>query len=128
MKMESFVFKSTLISAVVNITLNFILIPTWEENAAAFTTLVAEAVAFATQWWKGKKYIQFYGMWKCFIKIAIGCFGIIAVGIFFRPFEENTILYTLVVMVVSVIVYGIIEVILKNEAVSSITAFARRKK
>ncbi|KRM00445.1 EpsN [Limosilactobacillus gastricus DSM 16045] len=43
-KMENIVLISTIISAVVNLVLNFLLIPYFSENASAFATIIAEMV------------------------------------------------------------------------------------
>lgn len=127
MKMESFVFKSTLVSAVINIVLNFILIPAWAENAAAFTTLIAEAVAFLVQWYKGRKYVEFTGMWKLYLKVAIGCFAIVLVAVLCKPLEASLLVYTLSVIAVSIIAYGATQILLKNESVYSIMDIIKKK-
>ena len=51
MKEEKIVFKATILSAVVNLFFNLIFIPFWKENAAAITTIMAEAIAFLWCWW-----------------------------------------------------------------------------
>ena len=43
---ENTVFIVTVIGAIVNIVLNFVLIPFWKQDAAAFTTVLAEGIAF----------------------------------------------------------------------------------
>ncbi len=55
MKKESEVFKVTLVSAVLNLVLNILLIPKWQENAAAFTTLLAEGCTLLWSVICGKK-------------------------------------------------------------------------
>lgn len=127
LKMETFVLKSTVISAIINIVLNFILIPIWAENAAALTTLIAEAVAFIVQWYKGRKYVHLTDMWKTYLKICLGCLMIVVVFIAFQPLRYHMILYTLVVIVASVISYGAVEIILKNEAVYGVLDVVRKK-
>lgn len=115
--MEEFVFKSTLLSAVVNIVLNFIMIPIWADNAAAITTLIAEALAFIVQWYKGRKYVDFSGMFKLYVKVVIGCIAIVAISYLCMPLKNDYLLYSMVVIILSVIVYGGIEIVLKNESV-----------
>lgn len=127
LKMEMFVFKSTVISAVINIVLNFIIIPIWAENAAALTTLIAEAVAFFVQWYKGRKYVHLIDMWKTYLKICLGCLTIVVVFIAFQPLRFHMILYTLVVIAASVISYGAMEIILKNKAVYGVLDIVRKK-
>lgn len=127
MQMERFVFIATLISAIVNISLNFILIPIWAENAAAVTTLIAEAVAFVIQWKIARQYVSFHGMWKVYLKITIGCMAILFISILFKPFENQMFLYTFMVVICSICAYFIIEVLLKNESVRSIFDILKKK-
>lgn len=125
--MEGFVFKSTLLSAVVNIVLNFIMIPIWAENAAAITTLIAEALAFIVQWYKGRKYVDFSEMIKLYVKVIIGCVAIVAIAYLCMPLKSNVLLYTMTVMILSVLGYGGIEIALKNESVYSVIDIFKKK-
>lgn len=45
LKLEKKVLKATTMSAVINIILNFFLIPIWKENAAALTTVISEMIS-----------------------------------------------------------------------------------
>lgn len=56
-KEENKLFFITIMSAVLNICLNFLLIPQFKQNGAAFTTLVSEFVAFIGSWYIGRKKI-----------------------------------------------------------------------
>lgn len=127
MKMETVVFRVTVVSAVVNIVLNFILIPFWAENAAAITTLIAEGISFAWCWFKGKKYISMTGILGVFIKIVCGCLGIIAVFILLGGIRGHLVMYTILVVLTSAIVYFLIELLLKNQAVYSILEGIKNK-
>lgn len=49
---------ATIVAALVNIGLNFILIPTFQQNAAAFTTVIAELLSMVITWWFGRKYFR----------------------------------------------------------------------
>lgn len=119
-KMEGFVFKSTLVSAVINIVLNFILIPYWKEEAAAFTTLLSEAAAFFAQWVKGRKYVEIRNMWKIYLKITIGCGAVCIIAVLINPLKQYMILYTVLMILLSILSYGIVEFLLKNESICSI--------
>lgn len=125
--MEVFVFKSTLLSAIINIILNFIMIPLWAENAAAITTVIAEAVAFLTQWWKGRKYVDIKGIPKILSKISVGCCGIVVVCFLLHPLIDHIYIYTILSVLFSFIAYFVIEIALKNESVFSIVEIAKKK-
>ncbi len=54
MKQENYVLKITLCAVAINVGLNFLLIPLWKQNAAAWTTLLAEtfiAAAYVRKVW-----------------------------------------------------------------------------
>lgn len=126
-EMENFVFKSTLISAIINLVLNFMLIPVWKENAAAFTTVISETVAFFMQWHVGKRYVSFSGIKFTFFKVLFGCAGIYVTSLLLASFKQQMIIYTILVILASIIVYFIIEVTLKNQAVIDLINMIQRK-
>ena len=127
MQMEETVFKVTVVSAIVNIGLNFILIPIWKENAAALTTIIAEAISFIWCWYKGSKIVKLEGTIKSLLKISVGCIGIIAVSLGCGKIFESENLYMIVTIIVSVVAYGVIEIILKNEALYGIIGIVKKK-
>lgn len=106
-KREDIVFKATTLSAVINIGLNFVLIPLWGINAAAITTIVAEAITFVTVAITGKKYVSLNGISRTLISSVIGCCGIIVVCLFSYTLT-NYILRIVISVGCSVIVYGVI--------------------
>ena len=119
-KMENVVLVATIISAVINIGLNFALIPIWKERAAAFTTFLAEGIAFLICRYEGKKIIKMKGVGKALLKIIIGCTGIVGVSFAFRWLKDYMVLYTVLTITCSIIVYIVIEIILKNESIISV--------
>ena len=119
MKKEGEVFKVTVVSAVLNLVLNLVLIPKWQENAAAFTTLLAEGCTLLWSVICGKKMSGVSGELKTYIKVGAGCVGIVLVNeITKRMFTDNA-LYVVSTIALSVAVYAVIEIALKNEAVYS---------
>lgn len=119
MKKEGEVFKVTVVSAVLNLVLNLVLIPKWQENAAAFTTLLAEGCTLLWSVICGKKMSGVSGEFKTYIKVGAGCVGIVLVNeITKRMFTDNA-LYVVSTIALSVAVYAVIEIALKNEAVYS---------
>jgi O-antigen/teichoic acid export membrane protein len=126
-KEEKYYLKITIISALVNILLNFALVPFFAEVAAATTTLIAEIVAFLMCYFKGKRYVQTSGLKKIFIKSLVGAGIIIPVSVGCKLLIADMFLYTVAVVVVSVVLYLFIEVLLKNQAVTSITQVILKK-
>lgn len=127
MKMEGTVFKITVVSALVNIGLNFVLIPIWKENAAALTTVIAEAISFIWCWYKGNKIVKLEGTIKSLLKIVIGCLGIIVASCVCAKVFKNGNLYMMATIITSMIIYGVIEIVLKNEALYGIITIAKKK-
>ncbi len=120
-KEENYYLKVTIISAITNVVLNFALIPFFAEEAAAVTTLIAEIVAFLMCYLKAKKYVKTSGLTKVFIKSLIGASAIIPVALLLKLVIDNMIIYVGATVALSVMLYLIIEMILRNEAVTSIT-------
>lgn len=126
-KKDKIVLKATIASAITNIVLNFILIPIWNQNAAAITTIIAEAMVFIWCRKEGKKLIKPEGLFKFILKVIIGCIFIAITVILIKPFINNYIVYAITSSIVSVIIYGIIEMILKNDVVFSMIGKLKSK-
>ncbi|PTQ85942.1 O-antigen/teichoic acid export membrane protein [Trichococcus patagoniensis] len=127
MKKENIVFKATFTSAVLNIVLNFILIPKWTENAAAFTTVLAEGLAFLWCMSEGKKYVHLKDIGKTTLKVIIGCSAIVLISLLLKPLNQSSILYTILTVGVSIIAYFLIEIKLNNAAMNIIMIGAMKK-
>ena len=117
---ENTVFKITVISALTNVVLNFLLIPLWKENAAAFTTLIAEAISFFGCTFFGKKYVSLTGVRETAVKVFVGCIGIVLVFFGVMRTIQNMYISTVVTVCLAIFVYFVIEILLKNESVWSI--------
>lgn len=124
---ESWVFYVTVVSAVVNIILNFILIPIWGEVAAAITTLIAEIIGFACNYWKGHKYVKVENSVSLLLKVVAGCIPIVITAVALRFFINNIWIYIASTIMISVVLYVIVEILLKNETVNEIYAMLKRK-
>lgn len=119
-KRESTVFRITLISALVNIILNFLLIPIWKENAAAFTTIVAEGIAYVLSRRVGLVYLRMDRLPRLVGKVLVGCLGIILIAVILQYVINSILIYTVSTVFWSVMVYGVIEILLKNEKVTGL--------
>lgn len=127
LKLEKEVFRITLISAFVNILLNFILIPIFWENAAALTTIIAEGISFAWCAFVGKKYVTIPEINKILIKIAIGCASFACVIPILREFISNTTLFIVGSIIFSCVIYIGVELVLKNSVLLNIRNIFQRK-
>lgn len=114
-KKETIFFISTAISAVINIVLNIILIPIFKQNAAAFTTLLSQAVAMLICYYYSKKYISLKESRKTIAKVLIGSIAITVVCILVRMCSFNLYMETIITVIISIIIYAIIQILLKNK-------------
>lgn len=105
---------STVISAVANLVLNFIAIPLWGWNGAALTTLIAELIVLTCSFKYAHRLVPFRGMIKTMLSCAAGCAGIVVVCIGCGIIGAD-ILRIIVSIVVSIIVYGVIMLLTRNE-------------
>lgn len=112
---EKLLMIITMISAIINIALNFLFIPLFHQNAAAFTTIIAEALVFASSLLISRKDIYIMHPLNVLCKSAVGglCVAIIC------TLSKNTFggyhIRLLISVVISAIVYFFVEVLLKND-------------
>lgn len=119
---ERILFFITIGSALLNAVLNFILIPIFKQDAAAFTTLIGEGFTAVFSIIYGRRLIRFNGCWKIVCKCLVGCSFIMANAILIKSIIKNQIAAMLVCIVMSVCGYLLIEIILKNEAIIKVKA------
>lgn len=116
-KKENIILIATCVSASVNISLNFCLIPMWKENATAFTTLVAEFIMFLVCVVYGLKIIKIKLLNKNMLSVIVGCVGIICVCSIVMIFNYGAVIQLISSVIVSGIVYGLILILFHNEIV-----------
>ena len=125
---EQLVFLITVVSALINVGLNFILIPVWNENAAALTTLIAEVVVFFYCREKGRQTIQMEGTAFLLLKVFAGCFPMFFIYRMIFKLGFNWIIRMTLVIVACVAEYVIIECLLKNSVLVEYTKKIRNKR
>lgn len=107
------------ISAVLNIVLNILLIPFFSENAAAFSTVVAELCMFIVNYHFSQnmvKNVMFTNkLYKNFLAGILGCLGIILICVLCNIGIKSLIFKTIASVVLSVGIYLAILVFCKNE-------------
>ena len=117
---ENIVLAGSVISAMVNIVLNILLIPIWQENAAAITTLISLVIGLVITYVTHRKYIIIPGMKRVLIQSFGGCMVIVLMCWLIKSMIINTFFRLIISIVFSVIIYFVIEKMLGNCAVSSI--------
>ena len=77
-KREKYVMYATVVSALVNILFNLILAPLFQENAAAFTTVLAEAVSMVLCIFYARGLVDLKVNLRSVGSVLVGCAGIVA--------------------------------------------------
>lgn len=126
-KKEKVIFNATIVSAAVNLILNFILIPFFAQNAAAFTTLIAEGTALVIQAYNAKKYVKLSGLFMTVKNAALGSVAIVVCCILMGTIQ-NFIVRIVASVSLSAIAYFVILMLLKEEGMVFLFTRAERKK
>lgn len=116
---EKYALNITLIAGIVNIALNFIMIPLLKQDGAAITTIIAECIVAILSGHKAKKYMRVRHLLKVFIQSAIGCVGIYFVYFFITRIMTGLILNIILIFLISIIVYFLILLILGNDMIKT---------
>ena len=125
---ENKVLMATIVAALVNIGLNFILIPTFQQNAAAFTTVIAELLSMVITWWYGRKYFRVSFLKKDILSVAIGCLAIWTICSISEKYISSVLISTVFSVTASVVIYMIVLLIMKNQAVKLVLEILHIKK
>lgn len=114
-KKEKKVLIFTIICAVVNLTLNLILIPFFSENASALSTFVAEGLNMIMCVSEGKKIVTIKVQFSEILSYIIGCLGIVMVCSLISNDIKNNILNVIICIVLSSLVYFLSLCVFKNK-------------
>lgn len=118
-KREKYVLQSTTISASINIIFNIIFIPLWDENAAAFSTVIAEMCMFFINYYHAKDLVHDIFISKKFLNnifsTIVGCMGIVIMCLLCNIGWKSLIFKTIFSIILSVIIYGAILTLFHNQ-------------
>lgn len=121
-KREIKTLRNTLITVTVNIGLNLIMIPIFSYNGAALTTVIAECMIMMLNcrsvWDIVRPIVISKGILKNILDSLIGCVGIVLVCLIVRYSVSSLILRTILSVVISIGIYGIILFLLNNKVVT----------
>lgn len=128
MQKEKYLFWSVSIGMFVSIALNFILIPFFSQNGAALTTVLTEAVVTILTWYYARKYFSIKFEFDQFYKSLISAAGFIPLYYILRILISNEIISAVILIVLSPVLYFIIQIVfLKNKYLSDIYFQLMRK-
>lgn len=114
-KQEKILLYVTCIASCVNIVLNFLLIPNYGIEAAAFTTVVAEFIVLIVCNYKSKKFMHANIKRKNVMTVLVGTIGMIISCIFINNIQCNDLIVLILKIVISGIIYWGILLATKNE-------------
>ncbi len=112
---EKVIFKITLFSAILNILLNLFFIPLFSYVGAAITTVLAEVGIFILGYVNIRDKIDFKGVSNDVKGILIGCIFIIVVCYICEKIFSDIFICTFSAIIISIMGYGIILLLFKNE-------------
>ena len=123
---ENLVIISTLVAAIINILLNILLIPTLSELGAAISTLISEFAVLVAQVKLGKSFISFAFFDKQTIRY-LSATVVMTIGVLLGLCLDNIWIQVFVGAIVGVILYLAFLFFCKDEILSDLLTFARKR-
>lgn len=115
------------VCTVANIGANYLLIPLFKASGAAFATLVVNILMFILLIVTKDKQIKAFNNIKIFIPPVIGCIAIVIICYLFGLSISNLYLRTILSVVVSVLVYFVVQILSKNIVVCDAVENLKKK-
>ena len=130
-KLERYFLVATCIAAAVNIVLNFILIPLVGMPAAAITTLLAEIMVFTMLGIIASHKVSLKSIinGRDLLAIVVGSVGVVAVCLikgYMAGGQNVGIIGTFATVAAAVMVYGIVQIVMKNSVVGYVKGLVRK--
>ena len=126
-KKQSLYTKSVVAAAIVNLTLNYLLISHFKARGAILASVIAEFSIVFIQLWSVRKdfdiSIAVKNSWKYIVSSIIMFIPIYIIGLKVQP----TIYMTAMQVVIAIVIYGIMLLILKDSFVKSILKDMKEK-
>lgn len=119
-RMDKKILYATVFSSLLNLVLNFILIPFFGINAAAFTTLLAELSVAVIGICSCRKKVPLKITGRNLWVTLAGCICIVIVCVLISCFKLSLIYDTILKVITSVAVYALLTVLFNREILSSL--------
>ncbi|MBG9367203.1 flippase [Streptococcus sp. NLN64] len=127
---EAVNFHGSVFAIIINIVLSLILIPALFQNGAAISTIASEFFIVAYNFFVVKEsssYIDF-SKWKTNLRDAfIGSLLIIGLGMIFSYFGMGSIMYSILLVLSSILVYIIVLIFFKNKELEELFGQLKRR-
>lgn len=125
-KQEKYYMIVCCISAIINIILNYLMIPYWGARAAAGTTAVCSIIILVLLLFRVDKRIHLEKIYPIIISAVLGCCGIVGICLLCKNIN-NLYIRTFLSIGLSGIVYMIIQIICKNALVLELLQMVKNK-
>lgn len=125
---EKIVLAATTCSAIANVVLNIILVPKFNINASAFTTLLAELISAVICYIYGRKYTQYRPPLNIIMSILIGSVGIYICCYIVAQLFSSVLLVITLSIIFSAVIYVLILVLFKNPTIATLINLIKQKK
>lgn len=127
LRKEKYILRGTLISALINVSLNFFFIPLWGINGAATTTLISEMFVAIYFWYlvtrEGYRFLDI----RVLLVSLVGGVLVALLCVTVRHLINSFILYIGISIITSVIVYGIVQIIGNNSVAKEMIPKLKRR-
>ena len=127
-RLEKGLLVSSIFATTVNAVLNFVLIPRFQQNAAALTTVLAELVTCYIQYLYGRKFLKLNITMAEIGKIVCGTILMAILICFANGMIRNIYINLLFVVFISAVFYFFVELFVKNEVVLALVRSIGRRK
>ena len=124
---EIIFLNATIASAVINIGLNFLLIPKWGGMAAAFTTALSQIIVLIIHHYYSKDFVDIRQSIRCIVNSCLGAGVIILICLIVDNFIHSLYLKVMISIFGSRVGYIIIEILLKNYVVKELIISIKNK-
>lgn len=118
---EKITLFSTIVGAIINFTLNFMLIPSMQQNGAAIGTVVAEISVTVVQCIFAYSYLKDNVQWKSILSYFTGGLLIIIMTSIINNMALGTMTYTVLSVILSICTYFGFLLLIKNEILVEIS-------
>ena len=126
-KKEHMVLRGTVLAAITNLAINFIVIPIYKQNGAAFTTFLAELVVLLVGYYNSKKDVILEKMWKTVKTCSLSCLLMYIVSYLVNCVTSNILLNLIFKMCLCSIAYFGMLLLLKNEIIEEYRVIIKNK-
>ena len=125
---EKIVLAATTCSAIVNVVLNFVLVPKYNINAAAFTTLLAELISAIICYIYGRKHTKYIPPINILMSILVGSIGIYFICYIISKIFTSALLILIFSIIFSAFIYILVLILFKNPTFSTLINLIKQKK